>query len=318
MAGGFQSVVNVQPAPAVAGDFCDANPRWTVDAGAGALVAGPSGVAVGRFCWNTAPDDPNGFGAVVNNYGAGPVLGFVARAQQGLITQYLADASMVIPQGFAMSVFSGGGFWVVNSGSGQALPGMKAYANNANGLATFAATGAPSTTTQTSATIATGTAATLTGSIAGNILTASAVTNTIYAGALVAGGTVATGTQIVFQISGTAGGAGTYYVNIPEQTVAAAALTATPYLAQGTGGAGIVVGSTITATSTGATGTIVGAQVTAIITPGTDVVVAMPYPGTGTNTTATLTFGLNIETKWVCMSSGLPGELVKIQSHPLG
>ena len=26
----------------------------------------------------------------------------------------------------------------------------------------------------------------------------------------------------------------------------------------------------------------------------------------------------NVETKWVAMSSGLPGELVKISSHPLG
>ena len=45
----FQSVVNVQPAPAIAGDFASANPRWNVLAGPGVLVCGAAGVTVGRF-----------------------------------------------------------------------------------------------------------------------------------------------------------------------------------------------------------------------------------------------------------------------------
>ena len=50
---GRQTAVSVQPAVGVSGDFCDLNPRYTLDAGAGALVAGPNGVRVGRFAWIT-------------------------------------------------------------------------------------------------------------------------------------------------------------------------------------------------------------------------------------------------------------------------
>ena len=318
MAGGMQTQVNTQPAPAVAGDFADANPRVSVDSGPGGMIAGASGVTVGRFAWATNPLDGDNAPALVNNFGGGAPTGLVHRGQQGLITAYLSDASMLVPSGFPVTLQSAGGYWVVNSNASvAALPGMKAYASYATGLVTFNYTGNTTTVTQTSATIATGTAATFTGSITGNILTTGVVTNTLYPGALLSGTGVATGTQVQQQITGVAGAAGTYYVNIP-QTVASASLTATPYLAAGTGGVGIVVGSVITAASTGTTGTVVGAVVTAIVTAGTNVVVAMPYPGTGTNTTATLTFGLNYETKWIAVSGGAAGELVKMSSHLLG
>jgi len=49
--GGFQTVVNTQPAPGIEGDFCNKNPRFSVDAGPGGLVAGDKGVVVGRFAW---------------------------------------------------------------------------------------------------------------------------------------------------------------------------------------------------------------------------------------------------------------------------
>jgi hypothetical protein len=228
---------------------------------------------------------------------------------------------MVIPTGFQMALMSSGDYWVKNeNATAVAIYGMKAYADFGTGKATFALAGAPTTTTQTTATIATGTAATFQGSISGNILTITgAVTNTLYLGALLSGGSgMVTGTQIVSQLTGTTGAAGTYALNIPEQTVASAALTATPYLAGGTGGAGIVLGSTLTTASTGTTGVVVGGIVTAIITAGTSVVVMLPSPGTGTNTTATLTFEQNIETKWIAMSTGAAGELVKISSWPLG
>ena len=316
----FQNQVAVQPAPAVAGDFASANPRFAYPAGPGGLVSGSAGVTIGAFAWvSAAAIDQDNAPTIVNSFGAGPVSGFVHREQQGLITTFLADNGMTIQPGYNMGLMTGGDFWVKNSGSTQALVGQKAYASFVNGSVNFAATGAPTTTTQTSATIATGTAATFSGSISGNVLTITGtVTNTLYIGALLSGTGVATGTQIISQLTGTAGAAGTYAVNIGEQTVAATTITATPYLAAGTGGSGIVVGSTITATSTGATGVVVGAQVTAIITAGTSVVVAMPYPGTGTNTTATLTFEQNVETKWIAMSSGNAGELIKIASNPLG
>ncbi len=56
----FQTQVGVVQAPAVLGDFCDANPRWTFNAGPGGLVSGPVGCTVGRFAWFSGPLDPDG------------------------------------------------------------------------------------------------------------------------------------------------------------------------------------------------------------------------------------------------------------------
>jgi hypothetical protein len=318
MSGGIQALVTTQPAPAVVGDFASANPRFAANFGPYGAVAGPSGLAIGLFAWAAySTVDGDSAPSALNNFGGGPVSGFVGRAQQGLITTYLSDAGVTIPAGFQATVFSGGDFWVKNNGAGQALPGMKAYANFTNGQASFAAPGAPTTTTQTSATIAAGTGATFTGSINGNILTITGtVTNTLYIGAVLSGTNVATGTQITGQLTGTTGAAGTYTLNIGEQSVASESLTATPYLAAGTGGSGIVVGSTITAAGGTVTGTVIGGVVTAIITAGTNVVVALPNPGTGTMTTGTITFEQNVETTWYAVSSGLTGELVKISNNP--
>jgi hypothetical protein len=119
--GGFQTVVNTQPAPAVAGDFCNKNPRFSVDAGPGGLVAGDNGVVVGRFAWLSNEEvDANDAPAIVNNFGAGPVAGFVHRDQQGLITGYLQKSSMLIPVGFQMTLMAGGGFWARNDGNTEA------------------------------------------------------------------------------------------------------------------------------------------------------------------------------------------------------
>ena len=80
---GFQKQVNSTPAPAVAGDFASSNPRATVDAGQGGLVAGLTGVVVGQFAWVDPAD-----GVTTYNRGTAGVMpaGFVHRDQQGLIT----------------------------------------------------------------------------------------------------------------------------------------------------------------------------------------------------------------------------------------
>src|SRR5690349_20429571 len=128
--GGFQTVVNTQPAPAVEGDFCNTNPRFSVDAGPGGLVAGDNGVLVGRFAWLSFEEvDANDAPAIVNNFGAGLPDGFVHREQQGLITSYLQASSMLIPTGFQMSLVSRAGLWARNNGTTEALPNMKAFAN---------------------------------------------------------------------------------------------------------------------------------------------------------------------------------------------
>lgn len=139
---GFPASVGYAPAPAVEGDFCDANPRSTVNAGPGGLVAGAGGVQVGRFAWAAAPNDANGAPATVTNAGSGAPTGFVHREMQALITTFLAETSGLIPPGSAVTLFKTGGFWVINRGSGAATTGQKVFASNTDGTVAFGAAGA--------------------------------------------------------------------------------------------------------------------------------------------------------------------------------
>jgi len=317
---GFQSQVNTVPAPAVAGDFASANPYFTVDAGPGGFVAGAAGVIVGHFAWTVPPVDPNGANQVVNSFGSGPVTGFVHREQQGLITLYLAEAGMLIQPGFPVTLCNGGDFWVKNDGTTEALVGQKAFALQANGGATFAAAGTVPSGASVTASIA-ATTASVTGSIAGDVLTVTAVgSGTIVNGMSLSGtsssGNVATGTLVSSQLSGTVGGVGTYLVSIPEQTVGSTTLTGSigtlTVTAVGSGalavndvlgGTGVAVGTILTQFGTG-----LGGTGTYFVSP------------SQTMSSSTVTAGspAGVETKWIAMSTGLPGELVKISDHPLG
>lgn len=314
MSGGFQSQVNVQPAPGVVGDFCDANPRYSVDAGPGGLVAGLNGVVIGRFAWATyAAVDDDGAPAIVDNTGSGPVTGFVHREQQGLIVDYLAPAGMKTQRGFGVTLYSGGGFWAKNEGSDQALSGMKAYARYADGSIFFGAPNAPSTAVVTGAVAAS--TASVTGSIADNILTVTAVGS----GVLVPGGTlsgtgVASGTKIVTQLSGTPGGVGEYAVNIPEQDVDSTTISETygTLTVSGVSSGVLGVGDTLSGADVVA-GTSITALLTGVGGTGTYVVDNNTVVGS-----TTITAGTAVETKWFARSSGLPGEIVKISDKPLG
>lgn len=306
----FPTQVNGVQAPAVAGDFADKNPRASVDAGPGALVAGAAGVTVGRFAWW----DPANQSKVLNN-GTGPVTGFVARMQQALITAFLAEGSNLIPAGHPLTLFSSGAFWVQNDGSTEALVGHKVYANYADGKCSFAATGAPATATSSAAAIAAATAISVTGSITGNVLTVTAVsTGTVVPGAILTGTNVATGTQVTEQLTGTAGGIGTYRVSIPDQATGSQTIGGT----YGT----LTVGGTVVG-AFGVGNTLSGANVTAgtVIwglgtgTGGAGTYVVSPSQ---TAASAAVTAAISVETKFVAMSSGPAGGLVKISSHLLG
>lgn len=311
----FPNQVNVAQAPAVAGDYASANPRYSYIAGPGGLVAGPSGVTVGRFAWATAPLDGDGTPASVANTGSGLPSGFVHREQQALITTYLAASGNLIQSGFGMTLMTSGDFWVKNDGATEALVGQKAYANYADGKITFAATGSPAAGGSTTGTIAAG-SSTFTGAIAGNVLTATAVTGLLVPGELIAGTGVPTGTAIVSQLTGTALGAGTYLLNVGELALAAAAMTgsyglftavsaltgsfAVGQLLAGVGGGGVTAGTIITALGTG-----VGGLGTYYVNL------------TQTVTSSTITSTSNIETKYYARSTGLPGELVKMSPTTL-
>ena len=273
---GFQSVVNTNPAPAVEGDFASINPRAIVLAGPGGLVTGPNGVTVGKFAWV----EPGG--VIANNYGAAPNVpdGFVHRDQQALITNFLGQASMVVPTGFPITLFSAGDFWARNLGPGVISKGTPIYAGYADGgLYTAAPTGASVTATLGSTNTAS-LGATFTGaaSVASNQLVVTAVTGLISIGDTVNGSGITDAPTILAQVSGTTGGAGTYTLSKVE-TCTGGTVTSfgnvvnvtvvSTYISVGdtiSGGAGFPVAATIAAQVSGTAG---GVGVYQLSAPGT-------------------------------------------------
>lgn len=370
----FPTAVNTVQAPAVAGDFADKNPRATVDAGQGAFVAGTSGVTVGKFAWIDS------LGLTASNYGANAPTGFVARSQQALITTFLADNSQVIPQGLPVTLYSSGGFWVKNEGTTTSVIGQKAYANNVTGGVSFAATGTPpaaaSVTGSIAANVVTGSIAvnSVTASISGQVMTVTAIgSGVLGAGQSLTGTNVTAGTYIVNQLTGTAGGTGTYTVSVSQTsasgTVVAsgggltvtAVTTGTLAVGQVISGSGVTTGTTIVGygTGTGGTGTYLvsvsqtASSTTVTATGGTLTVTAVgsgalavgdtisgsgvtagtyitgQLTGTGgtgtylvsvgqTASSTTITVNAATETKFIALSVGATGELVKMSSHLLG
>jgi hypothetical protein len=313
MAAGFQTSVGNQQAVAVEGDFCSHNPRTTVNAGPGGLVAGVNGVIIGRFAWlDYTRVDADNAAAIANSTGAGPPAGFVHREQQGLITDWLAGAGMKILSGKEVTLHQEGDFFVKNNGTGYASPGMKAFARLSDGAVLFAAAGAagPGASTGT-ASVAAATFS-VTGSVAGNVLTVTAVSSGIvYNGATITGTGLAAGTKVVSQLSGTDGGIGTYALNGGDQTVASTTVSGTYGLMTVTAGGPYTVGSGLSGTGVTAGTTItdigINADVGKYIVDPTQTVASATLSGTG-----------SIETKWFATSGGQAGELIKMSSWPLG
>ncbi len=129
---GFQTTVNQYPAPAVEGDFASANPRASVLPSDGVMVAASGGVTVGRFAWVS--------GNTVSNAGSGVPAGFIHRDHQALNFNLLSEATMVIPQGFAVTVHNQGDFWARSATI--ATVGQKVFASNTDGTIKTDAAGA--------------------------------------------------------------------------------------------------------------------------------------------------------------------------------
>ena len=312
MPGGYQTQIYNQPAQAVAGNFASANPKSIFPPGPGGFVAGAAGVAVGSAVWKAPPTDPNGTDQVLNNSGAGNITGIVYNDTQALNTVFLSDATLVIPQGLPVGVLLDGDIWVVNNGTGEALPGQKAYANFATGKFSFAATASASQGASVTGSIAAETSS-FTGSIAGDVLTVTAVgSGLIVPGETISGTSIATGTQIASQLTGALNGTGTYLLTISQQeNVASETITGTYGLLSvtGVGSGALVVGGLLGGTGVAANTTITGL--------GTGV------GGTGTYyvsptqamSSSTVTQTSNIETKWTAISGAQPGGLVKMSSY---
>lgn len=315
----FQTQVNLQPAPGSAGNFASTNPRHSVLGGPAGIIAGPAGLACGRFAWLDQATY-----SIANNFGPGQPNGFVHNAHQALITTYLGEASLVIPGGFMVGdLFDSGDFWIANNTGSAVTPGLKVYANNSTGAASsFAATGTPTTAgTSTASTIAAGTFS-VTGSVAipatgattgpgtvPAILTVTAVgSGTIYPGAIISGTGIATGTAIVAQLTGTTGGIGTYSVSI-AQTVASTTVSGTYGLLTigGTVVSGFAVGQSLSSAASA------GTYITAL---GTGTGGAGTYIVNNTQTVASTAINsyIGTETAWYAASfgNGTAGEVIKI------
>jgi hypothetical protein len=314
-----QKTVQNQPAQAVQGDRASQNPIATFDAGPGGLVAGAAGVTVGYFAWVTPPTDPNGTAQIANSFGIGNAAGFVYNDTQALDTIFLSDAGLIIPQGLPVALAVQGDFWVINAGSTEAAPGMKAYANLATGAVSFAATGSP-----TNSAVATGSSIaaetfSVTGSIASDILTATAVgSGTIYPGSTISGTGITTGTQISYQLTPllggeTTGGVGRYQLSISQQGPVASTTVSGTYglltIGTLTSSAPFAVGQTITGSSV-----VAGTSITANVTGSGGTGGTMVVNNNTVVSSTTITSQANIETKWVAVSAGITGQLVKMTS----
>lgn len=316
--GDFPSQVTTQPAIGVQGDFCDHNPRFTLDAGPGGLVAGPSGLNVGLFAWVTYPPDGDGAPSIANNFGGGPVAGFVHREQQGLIVTYLQASSMLVPAGFPVVLHTGGGFFAKNAGAGEAQVGMKAFANTNDGTVSFAAAGTIPGGASGATSAVVKTALSVTGSVAGNLLTVTAVgSGSVYNGTVLDSNAVGTVVkQITPLIAGeTAKGVGRYLLSVGEQNVVAGTTIGGHYgvITYGTvTGGPFAVGMSLSGTGVAAN-TFVTDDITGGATSGTQVV----NPNTAVSS-ATIVGSTSIETSWYAYSTGLNGEIVKISNQPRG
>lgn len=293
---GFQSVINDYQAPAVKGDFASMNPFASVLAGPGGLVAPAGGLIVGNFAWV----GPNG--QVSQSYVAGWQIGFLGRNMQALITEFLAEGTMIVPEGFMVTLFNEGDYWTDFPAGGTV--GGYVFADPNDGQAVYAPTNsAPTLGTGTATAGATISSGTTDGTT--DVLTVTTVTHGVISpGDHVTGTGIVAGTTVLNQLTGTPGGAGTYTLStIPSAESNEAMVFTSPKLlvtaiANGAftpgdvlSGTGVPSGTAILsqeAPFSGVASILTGALSTLVVTsvqPGTDLLrvgVALPaIPGLG-------------------------------------
>lgn len=253
---GFQKVVNSLQAPGVIGDFASMNPFSSVLAGPGALVAPAGGLKVGRFAWVNPADL-----SVHQGYNAAYQIGFVGRNEQALITDFLGESTLLIPQGFMVNMFNGGDFFAYFPNG--AVGAGTVYANQTTG-----AVGTSATNTFTGSVGFTGTASLATVSGQAQMTLA-----TITAASIVTIGDVVSGTGTASNVvqslaSGVANTVGAVYnLSGAVTTEAAEAVTTTSFTLNVTAvltgtlsvgdvitGTGVTAGTSIASVGTGVGG----------------------------------------------------------------
>lgn len=219
---GFQTRVNLQPPPAVAGDFAGTNPRMSVTAPPNGYQAAPDypltfggalteALVVGRFAWFDYAT-----GLASNYFQPGSILGFVHREDQTVITKFLAESRVGVQQGFPVTGIVQGDVWA-DFAPGPDAAGLVVYADPLTGKASAAASGQGVTIATTASVATTGV---MTVTVTGGVLAAGQVVQNAALG-------LPSGTFIVSQLSGSAGSTGTYQLNqAPAVAVGSGTVTA--------------------------------------------------------------------------------------------
>lgn len=309
--GSFQTSVNVYNPQAVEGDFASANPRATAltpgfdstGAQISGFIAGPAGVLIGNFAWLAAD------GITVNSYATGNVKpsGFVHRDQQGLLTNYLQAAGVLIPPGFPVTLMVEGDFFDYIAGGNAAVYGSACYARYSDGALFVGAL--PSGGSSTGSIGATFTASAGSPSTE---LVVTAVTGLISIGDTVSGTGIVAGTTITGFVSGTLGGAGTYTLSAAN-TTSAATVTSFGIVVDVTavGSGSLTPGDSITGTGV-PSGATIASQISGAI--GGIGIYTMDIPATAYAASTTITIVTGILTGWVAKIAAAVGQLTEISS----
>jgi len=316
---GFQSQVNLNPAPGVEGARASMNPVSTVVAGPGALVADTGGVNVGSFAWVVSGKATYGTSNGVVHSVAAPD-GFVSNEQQGLITVWLDNASLNVPEGLPVTLYDRGDFWVRSTFNDAAL-GAKVFANLFDGTVNTGATGAFLVDPK-------GVTGTITASFATNVMTVTATGVYIAPGMKATGTGVPANTYIEAQLTGSAGSTGTYSLSTYPGTVSSAATVVVTTAGIGGASASSCTAAeasttlTITTLTNGSvaagmlvsgTGIAAGTHIAALLTStGGTGTVTLSAVTTATITTAAVTFSPWVETPFYVKSAGNVYDLIKI------
>lgn len=307
----FPSTVNQNQAPAVVGDFASQNPRASLLAGQGALVAPASGLIVGNFAFVTHASVGT---SVSQAWASGNEVGFLAREEQALISAYLAGDSLVVPQGFMVTLYTEGDFYAKFPGGATA--GQTVYADETDG-APISAASAPAASSNTGIV---GTTADVQGSVTAGVFTMATAVPT--SGKILAGDTLAipgTGNVVIAsQLTGTAGGAvgATYKLAAPNDGVTIASFTTAQVIKSGfvnisAQGSGTLVPGVNLKSSLLQPNTILGAQSTG--SAGGPGIYAIT-PAQANIASGTITTVAGIATNYKVASFANPGELAKIST----
>jgi hypothetical protein len=307
----FQTVINDYQAPGVPGDFASLNPFSSVLAGNSALVAPAGGLIVGNFFW-VGPD-----GETSQSFVAGWQIAFLGRNMQALITEFLQEATMVVPEGFMVTGFNGGDF-LANFPAGGAV-GDYVFADPNDGTPVANTTNAAPTLG--TATASAGFSGTATVTNASTTLNVTAVTHGIInVGDEVAdsttGANIPAGTTIVAQLTGTAGGVGTYQMSaaaagggVGDTVVTTSAAMLVTAVAAGSLNEGDVFTGTAVAAGTSVVGQANPFKGVATLATNTVLAVTSVQPGTDLlrKGAVVVAAGVPAGTTIVTQTSGTPG-----------